>query len=43
MLAACLVSALHPDRYAEVEAAVRGDGRPQVSILITSLESAWAS
>jgi hypothetical protein len=43
MLAACLVHALHPDRYAEVEAAVRGDGRPQVSILITSLESAWAS
>ena len=43
MLAACLVYALHPDRYAEVEAAVRGDGRPQVSILITSLESAWAS
>lgn len=43
MLAACLVHALHPEHYAAVEAAVRGDGRPQVSILITSLETAWAS
>lgn len=43
MLAACLVHALHPERYAEVEAAVRGDDRPHVSILITSLETAWAS
>lgn len=43
MLAACLVHALHPERYAAVEAAVRGDARPQVSILITSLETAWAS
>lgn len=43
MLAACLVHALHPERYAAVEAAVRGDDRPQVSILITSLETAWAS
>jgi hypothetical protein len=43
MLAACLVHALHPEHYAAAEAAVRGDARPQVSILITSLETAWAS
>lgn len=43
MLAACLVYALHPERYAAIEAAVRGDDRPHVSILITSLETAWAS
>ena len=43
MLAACLVHALHPERYAAVEAAVRGDAGSQVSILITSLETAWAS
>lgn len=43
MLAACLVHALHPERYAEVEAAVRGEHRPQVSILITALDTAWTS
>jgi hypothetical protein len=43
MLAACLVYALHPERYAEVEAAVRGGQHPQVSILITALDPAWAS
>jgi hypothetical protein len=43
MLAACLVHALHPERYAEVEAAVRGEQRPQISILITALDTAWAS
>jgi len=43
MLAACLVHALHPEHYAAAEAALRGDARPQVSILITSLETAWAS
>lgn len=43
MLAACLVYALHPKRYAEVEAALRGEHLPQVSILITSLETVWAS
>ena len=41
MLAACLVYALHPEHYAAVEAAVRGDTHPQVSVLITSLETAW--
>ena len=43
MLAACLVHALHPDRYAEAEATLRGETLPQVSVLITSLETAWAS
>ncbi len=43
MLAACLVYALHPERYAAVEATVRGEDRPQLSILITSLETAWVS
>lgn len=41
MLAACLVYALHPKRYAEAEAALRGEHFPQVSVLITSLEIAW--
>jgi hypothetical protein len=43
MLAACLVYALHPQRYAEAEAALRGEHLPQVSVLITSLEMVWAS
>ena len=43
MLAACLVYALHPQRYAEAEAALRGEHLPQVSILITSLDTVWAS
>lgn len=43
MLAACLVYALHPQRYAEVEAALRGERLPQLSVLITSLETVWAS
>ncbi|MGQ9756400.1 MAG: ISH6 family transposase [Desulfotomaculales bacterium] len=43
MLAACLVYALHPQRYAEVEAAVRGEHCPGVSILITSLKTAWST
>lgn len=43
MLAACLVYALHPQRYAEAEAALRGEHLPQLSVLITSLETAWAS
>jgi len=43
MLAACLVYALHPQRYAEAEAALRGEHLPQVSVLITSLEMPWAS
>jgi len=43
MLAACLVYALHPKRYAEAEAALRGEHLPQLSVLITSLETVWAS
>jgi hypothetical protein len=43
MLAACLVYAQHPQRYAEAEAALRGEHLPQVSVLITSLEMVWAS
>ena len=43
MVAACLVYALHPKRYAEAEAALRGECLPQVSVLITSLETVWAS
>lgn len=43
MLAACLVYALHPTRYAEAEAALRGEHLPQVSVLITSLDTVWAS
>ena len=43
MLAAVLTTALHPDRYDEVEALIRGEDKPTVSILITSLQTAWAS
>lgn len=43
MLAACLVYTLQPDRYAELEAALRGEHHPQVSLLITSLEAAWVT
>lgn len=43
MLAACLVYALHPERYAALEATVRGEDRPQVSILITALDTAWTA
>lgn len=43
MLAACLIYALHPQRYAEAEAALRGEHLPQLSVLITSLETVWAS
>ncbi len=43
MLAACLVYALHPKRYAEAEAALRGEHLPQVAVLITSLKTVWAS
>lgn len=43
MLAACLVYALHPQRYAEAEAALRGEFLPQISVLITALETVWAS
>lgn len=43
MLAACLVYALRPERYAALEATLRGQDQPHVSILITALETAWAS
>ena len=43
MLAACLVYAMHPKRYAEAEAALRGEHLPRVAILITSLDTVWAS
>ena len=43
MLAACLVYALQPDRHTELEAALRGEHHPQVSLLITSLEAAWVT
>jgi len=43
MLAAVLTSALHPESYEQLEALIRGDNKPTVSILITSLNSAWAS
>lgn len=42
MLAACLVYALHPQGYAKVEAAVRGEHCPGVSMLITSLKAAYS-
>ena len=43
MLAAVLTTALHPESYEQLEALIRGDDKPTVSILITSLTSAWAS
>ncbi len=43
MLAACLVYALHPKRYAEAEATLRGEHLPHLAVLITSLEAVWAS
>jgi hypothetical protein len=42
MVAACLTHALHPDRYDLIERTARGELLPQVSILITSLETAWS-
>jgi len=43
MLAACLIHALHPTRYAEAEAVPPGEKLSQVLVLITSLETFWAS
>jgi len=43
MLAAVLTTALHPDSYEQLESLIRGEDKPTVSILITSLTSAWAS
>jgi len=43
MLAACLVHALHPERYAEVEATLRGERGPHIAVLITALMATWLS
>lgn len=43
MLAAVLISSLHPERYDKIERAARGELHPQVSILITDLAVSWAS
>ena len=43
MLNACLLTALHPDRYAEVESTVRGEHHPSVSIIISNISTAWSS
>jgi hypothetical protein len=42
MVGACLTYALHPDRHDQIERAARGELLPKVSILITSLETAWS-
>lgn len=41
MLAATLVDDLHPDRYRELEARLRGDKLPHVSLGISSLRPDW--
>lgn len=43
MLAAVLTTALHPESYEQLEALIRGDTKPTVSILITSLNYTWTS
>lgn len=43
MLAACLVHALHPGRYAKLESLLRGDLGAQISVLLTSLQITWLS
>lgn len=43
MLAAVLTTALHPEDYERVEGLVRGEDKPTVAILITSLQSAWVT
>lgn len=43
MLAAVLTTAVHPESYEHLEALIRGEDKPTVSILITSLKTAWAS
>ena len=42
MVGACLTYALHPDRHEQIERTAKGEFLPQVSILITSLETAWS-
>ena len=41
MLAATLLYVLHPDRYREIEAQIRGEHMPHVSLVITSLKTEW--
>ena len=41
MLAANLLYELHPDRYRELEAQLRGEKLPHVSLIITSLRTEW--
>jgi hypothetical protein len=41
ILAASLLYVLHPDRYRQLEAQIRGENLPQVSLIITSLDAQW--
>ena len=41
MLAANLLYELHPDRYRELEAQLRVEKLPHVSLIITSLRTKW--
>ena len=41
MLTATFVQTLHPRRYRELEAQIRGDKLPHVSMLITTLKPEW--
>jgi len=43
MLGACLVYALHPERFAELERTIRGEHLPVVTILIISLTTEWVN
>lgn len=43
MLAAVLTTAVHPESYEHLEALIRGEDKPTVSILITSLTKAWVT
>jgi len=43
MLAAVLTTALHPEKYEQVEALLRGEKGPVVGVVITSLEMAWVT
>jgi len=41
MLAAVLTTALHPEKYEQAEALLRGEKGPIVGVVIKSLETAW--
>jgi len=43
MLGACLVYALHPERFVKLERTIRGEHLPVVTILITSLTTEWVN